>query len=305
MSDGQAATNCELQGTRCVEMSLPGGDRAIVSLFGAQLLSWVTADGIERIYLSPRARLDGSRAIRGGVPLCFPQFNQRALGPAPLPKHGFARTQTWRVAALEEHSRWAETTLELTDSAETQAIWPHAFAARCIITLEPDNLKIAFEVLNTDALRWSFAFALHTYLQVDDIARCEVLGLQGLDYWDAVRHRDQPTVITTQGERALRFRSETDRIYAKAKVPLLVRDGKGTLRVEHSPSLSDVVVWNPGAAVCATLDDMPVDGFENMLCVEAARINTPQVLEPGDSWRGSQSLRIMHAAFRPSDFAPP
>jgi glucose-6-phosphate 1-epimerase len=304
MSDSLVAANCVFQEQPCVEISLPGGDRALVALFGAQVLSWVTADGIERIYLSPRARFDGSRAIRGGVPLCFPQFNQRALGQAPLPKHGFARTQTWRVSAVQEHSRWAETTLELTDSPQTQALWPHAFAAKCTITLEPDNLKIAFEVVNTDEMRFTFAFALHTYLQVDDISRCELLGLQGLDYWDSVQHRSQPTVSATQAERALRFRSEIDRVYAKAKVPLMMRDGNGSLRVEQSPSLSDVVVWNPGAAVCATLDDMPADGFENMLCVEAARINAPQVLEPGDSWRGSQSLRIMHAAFRPSDFSP-
>ena len=304
MSDAPAAANCVFQQQPCVKISLPGGDRVLVALFGAQVLSWVTADGIERIYLSPRARFDGSRAIRGGVPLCFPQFNQRALGQNPLPKHGFARTQTWRVSAVDEHSRWAETTLALADSPQTRAMWPHAFAATCTITLEPDNLKIAFEVLNTDALLFSFAFALHTYLQVDDLSRVELLGLQGLDYWDAVQHRSQPGVRTTQSERALHFSSETDRVYAKAKVPLLLRDGSGSLRVEQSPSLPEVVVWNPGAAVCATLDDMPADGFDQMLCVEAARINTPQALMPGESWRGWQSLRVMPAAFRPSGFSP-
>ena len=83
-----------------------------------------------------------------------------------------------------------------------------------------------------------------------------------------------------------------------------MRDGSGSLRVEQSPSLPEVVVWNPGAAVCATLDDMPADGFDHLLCVEAARINTPQALMPGESWRGWQSLRVMPAAFRPSGFSP-
>lgn len=304
MSGAIAAANCVFQGQPCVEILLPGGDRALVSLFGAQVLSWVTADGTERMYLSPRARFDGVRAIRGGTPLCFPQFNQRALGGLLLPKHGFVRNQAWRVSAVQEHARWAETTLELISNPQTRAIWPHAFAATCTVTLEPDNLKVTFEVTNTDDLQWSFALALHTYLQVDDLSRCEVLGLQGLDYWDGVRHLAQPTVSTTQTERALRFVSETDRVYTKVKVPLLVRDGSGSLRIEQSPSLPDAVVWNPGAALCATLQDMPADGFNSMLCVEAARINTPQVLMPGESWSGWQSLRVMPAAFRPSGFMP-
>lgn len=304
MSDALASANCVFQQQPCVEISLPGGDRALVSLFGAQVLSWVTADGIDRIYLSPSARFDGASSIRGGVPLCFPQFNQRALGQLALPKHGFARTQAWRVTAVQAHTRWAETTLELTDTPQTRAMWPHAFTATCTITLEPDNLKIAFDLLNTDAQRFSFAFALHTYLQVDDLSRVELLGLQGLDYWDAVQHPGQAGVRTTQSERALHFSRETDRVYAKAKVPLLMRDGSGSLRVEQSPSLPEVVVWNPGAALCATLADMPSHGFNDMLCVEAARVNTPQVLAPGESWRGWQSLRVMPGAFGPSGFSP-
>ena len=304
MSAGPALATRLFQGQPCVELTLPSGDRTRVALFGAQVLSWVTADGTERIYLSPRARLDGSRPIRGGMPLCFPQFNQRALGPALLPKHGFVRNQAWALSTREEQAGWAEASLALSDNKQSRASWPHAFAATCTVTLEPDNLRVAFEVANTGELSWPFAFALHTYLQVDDIGRTELLGLQGLNYWDAVQHRSEPARRSNQADRALRFGSETDRVYAKAKAPLLMRDGGGSLRIEQSASLSEVVVWNPGAVMCAALDDMPADGFQHMLCVEAARVNTPLLLLPGESWRGWQSLRVMPAAFHPSGFAP-
>lgn len=304
MSAGPAPATNLFQGQPCVELALAEGDSARVALFGAQVLSWVTGDGTERIYLSPRARLDGSRPIRGGMPLCFPQFNQRALGADRLPKHGFARTQAWQLQTLEAQSGWAEATLALTDSDQSRASWPHAFAATCTVTLEPDSLRVAFEVANTDTLSWPFAFALHTYLQVDDIGRTELLGLQGLNYWDAVLNRDDPSSLGSQADRALRFGSETDRVYARAKAPLMMRDGRGSLRIEQSASMPDVVVWNPGAAVCAALDDMPADGFRRMLCVEAARVNTPQMLLPGESWRGWQSLRVMPRAFHPSGFGP-
>lgn len=296
----------QFQGHSCVELTLPDGDRAVVSLFGAQLLSWVTADGNERIYLSPRALADGSRPIRGGAPICFPQFNERVLEPVALPRHGFARTQTWSLRSLEEHSRWAEARFELTDTPQTRAIWPHPFAAACTVSLEPDNLRIGFDVLNAGPSPWPFAFALHTYLKVDDISRTELLGLQGVDYHDAAKARGQiaASLRVTQTERALRFSGETDRVYSKVRAPLLMRDGRGALRIEQSASLPDVVVWNPGAALCATIEDMPPAGFGEMLCVEAACVQTPQVLAPDELWRGWQSLRVMPEAFRPSGFAP-
>ena len=63
---------------------------------GAQVLSWVS-DGRERLFLSPRSALDGSAPIRGGVPVCWPQFNQRG----DLPKHGFARHLPWLTTAYD------------------------------------------------------------------------------------------------------------------------------------------------------------------------------------------------------------
>ena len=75
----------------------PEGDTALISLHGAQVLSWRTANGHERLYLSPQidwqAVAQSRYAIRGGIPLCWPQFNRRGS----LPKHGFARLLPWTI----------------------------------------------------------------------------------------------------------------------------------------------------------------------------------------------------------------
>ena len=78
-----------VQGQPCIRLDTDQGDSALVALHGAQVLSWTVA-GRERLYLSPRAMFDGRSAIRGGIPLCFPQFNQR--GPLP----SMALHATWR-----------------------------------------------------------------------------------------------------------------------------------------------------------------------------------------------------------------
>ena len=285
----------DFKGQPCVHLSLPQGDTVLIALHGAQVVSWVTADGRERIYLSPTAVLDGIQPIRGGVPLCFPQFNQRVLGGQPLAKHGFARTQTWALQnmACEPDALNAQATLVLHSSADMLALWPHAFAASLTVRLQPGVLRVQFDVKNTDAAPWPFALALHTYLQIDGIDGCTLLGLEQHEFWDAVAHLAQPDVVSTQADCALAFSGETDQVYGDVTTPLVVQHAGGTVQLTQSESLPDVVVWNPGANQCAALNDMPADGYQHMLCVEAASINTPVMLAPGQTWRGWQQLSVI------------
>lgn len=51
---------------------LPSGERAEVLLFGATVISWKSANGKENLFLSEKAALDGSKAVRGGIPVVFP-----------------------------------------------------------------------------------------------------------------------------------------------------------------------------------------------------------------------------------------
>jgi glucose-6-phosphate 1-epimerase len=293
MNQGASAATCHFQGLPCIELSLAQGDRVRIALHGAHVLSWTTADAQERLYLSPRAHTDGVHPIRGGVPLCFPQFNERALGGNPLPKHGFARTLAWTPQDLQQSAAWSEARLGLCSNAQTLALWPHAFAATLTVRLESGCLRMAFEVHNTGSAAWPFALALHTYLHTDDIARTQLRGLEGLRYWDAVQHLAQPEVRLTQPESPLTFFAETDRVYADAQAPLTVHHPGGAVCLTQSASLPDVVVWNPAAERCAALNDMPPGGWRDMLCVEAARINAPVLLSPGQSWSGWQQLCVL------------
>lgn len=55
-----------------VVATLPSGESVTVYLYGATVTSWKLANGEEQLFLSEKAVLDGSKAIRGGVPLVFP-----------------------------------------------------------------------------------------------------------------------------------------------------------------------------------------------------------------------------------------
>ncbi len=286
-------------GLPCFEMVLANGARAVVAEQGAQVLSWQTADGAERLYLSPRAVFDGHSPIRGGVPVCFPQFNTRTLGAHSLPKHGFARQQSWSVESVELTEADAQVHMALHSSPASQALWPYGFAANMCLRLQAHSLHIGFSVRNTGPQAWSFALALHTYLRVAHVAQSRLTGLQGLRYWDAVQDPAQPAARQLEGVQALQCTGETDRVYeavdAAAQPPLELHDAGQVLRIRQSANLPEVVVWNPAAERCASLADMPPDGWQQMLCVEAACINTPVVLQPGAFWAGWQELCLPQA----------
>ncbi len=272
-----------LRGQPVVRLALPAGDSCMVALHGAHVLSWMTADGVERLFLSPDARFDGQSAIRGGVPICWPQFNMRG----PLPKHGFVRNVPWDAESQEVDGKRSTAVLSLHSNEATRAIWPHAFRLRLAVTLAPHSLRVALTVDNPGSGPWSFAAALHTYLRVNDVTALRLEGLQGANRWDAVRD-DRHVELAP----ALTFGTEFDSVYASSTRPLRLAQPSGTLEIAQSASCTETVVWNPGPVLSAKLDDLPDDGWRHMLCVEAARIDEPVLLAPGAQWQGWQQLTV-------------
>ena len=264
------------------ELTLPQGDRLVVALHGAHVLSWQSA-GQERLYLSPMSVMDGQAAIRGGVPVCFPQFNQRGPLADRLPKHGFARNLPWQADAPELTADHARLTLRLTDSVQSRAWWPQAFEARLQLDLSPGALQITLHVHNTDAQPLAFSGALHTYLAVPDVTQATLHGLGGQPEWDSL------TDTHATAADMLRFAAEFDRVYEAAPVPITLNQ---SLQISQSPSWANTVVWNPAEALCARLADMPDDGWRQMLCVEAAQVYEPITLPAGGRWAGWQRLAL-------------
>ena len=284
------------QGLACQRLTLPCGDTVLVALQGAHVLSWVS-QGRERLFLSPNNLWDGTSAIRGGVPVCFPQFNQRGT----LPKHGFARNMAWKVDEVthkgenvgdqKSAQNAAHIDFTLSTNLDTLAIWPQAFVAQLRVALSPGELTITLTVNNTEAgskadsdLR--FTGALHTYLAVDDIDLTELRGLGGRPEWDSV------VDVHGVADEVLYFDGEFDRVYDAAANSLHLQDGTSTLQIEQSPSWANSVVWNPGESKCAALADMPAQGFARMLCVEAAQVFEPISIPAGGQWVGWQRLTV-------------
>lgn len=274
------------RGLDCTCVRLPCGDSVRVSDMGAQVLSWQAA-GQERLFLSDKAVLDGSAAIRGGVPVCFPQFNQRG----PLPKHGLARLSVWQwqgadgAAAGEDAItlRW-----QWQPAAPLHPAFAHALRAEVAVTLQAGALRIQLTAHNTGDTAFAFTGALHTYLAVQGADVTLLEGLSGAAFWDAAKSFS-PAVQAG----AVQLGDEVDRVYARAAQPLVLQDAAGRLAISQDVQWPETVVWNPGPALCSTLADMQATDWMRMLCVEAAAINQPVALHPGQQWQASQTLQVV------------
>lgn len=258
------------------------GARAELYLHGAHVTSWAPAGGSEWLFLSERAAFEPRAAIRGGVPVVFPQF----AGQGPLPKHGFARTLEWELAEAGSAAGGAAfARLRLRDSAATRALWPHSFLAELSVTVSGASLGVALAVANTGREPFTFTGALHSYFLLDDVRAATVEGLGGVRYRDytagGAERVDAESVLTLAGE--------TDRIYFGAPERLRLRDRGRALEI-RSAGFPDVVVWNPWTARSAALADMAPDAYLRMLCIEAAVVGTPAMLAPGARWSGEQTL---------------
>ena len=247
---------------------------------GAHPNSWL-CEGKEQFFVSEKALYQPGQAIRGGVPLIFPQFGAFGSGA----KHGFARTADWTQGKVTENS----IEFFLSDSEATLAVWPHKFDARFTTTLSQNSLTMSLHVSNTGDASCEFTAALHTYFRVSDILQTRIGGLQGSMYWDnngsefSQRYADERKLFSLD--------TSMDRVYFDVDNAVTINEDHQTRNIVAT-GFRDVVVWNPWLEGARDLSDMAESEYRNMLCVESATVDQPTQLAPGESWLGEQKITL-------------
>lgn len=240
---------------------------ARLSLHGAHVLSFCPQGGSDLLYLSEQALFQPGKAIRGGVPVCWPWF-----GPDPQglgrPAHGLARTRLWALRSASETPAGAtRLTLGLGDSAETQAIWPYAFDLTLDITIGA-TLRLELRTRNTGDAPFDITQALHSYFSIADLGQTRVLGLEGGRYIDKATGAGG---VEREQVGEVEFSGEVDRIYTGTPARQAIVDAAGQRTIALMAQGSHTtVVWNPGPAIAAAMADLPDEGYRRFVCVETA-----------------------------------
>jgi glucose-6-phosphate 1-epimerase len=277
----------------CEPLTLTAMDGAQLTAcaHGGHVLGWTPAGGRPRLWLSPAARCGPGTAIRGGIPVIFPQF----AGRGPLPKHGLARDRAWQVttgadstgsrgrdrSGARDGVSWRAT---LTDDDTTRQIWPHRFELRLEARATGGRLDTTLTLTNTGDGDLEFTAALHTYLALGS-PEATLAGLGGRTAEDNAR----PGHIVTLEAPTLAPTRERDVAVLDATAPVVLDDpmlGRLTLTAEGFP---DRVVWNPGSS--HSLSDVRQGDEQGFVCVEAAAL-VSIVVTSGGVWNGRQTLRV-------------
>lgn len=265
------------------ELITPFGAKATIYHQGAHVTSWIPSEALgEQLFVAEQSHYKEGVAIRGGVPVCFPQFAAFGAGV----KHGFARNTEWALREVNADQTLA--VFELTDTDQTRTLWPHAFKLTLRVALTPDALSLSLQVDNTGKSAFEFSGALHTYFATTDFQQAKVAGLKQAKYWDngtdlSEKHIDDQATLQLAGA--------LDRVYFDAADKLELMDGKATKQITKQ-GFTDVVVWNPGPEGAKGLKDMGDEEYRNMLCIEAAIVDKPITLSVGESWEGVQAIHV-------------
>jgi glucose-6-phosphate 1-epimerase len=268
---------------------------AIVYLHGAHVTHWQPAGQAPAIFLSDQSEFAPAKAIRGGVPICFPWFGPRSDGK-PGPAHGFARIQDWELAFAAllpgEAGDRMQLTFTLGPGELSRSLGFDSFRAVYEVTVGT-TLTLRLTVANTGAEPLHIEEALHSYFAVGDVRNIELTGLESARYLDKTDRLQEKT--TPAGPLALT--GETDRVFPANTATVTIHDEANSriIRVEKTGSAT-TVVWNPWSVGAARISDLPDDAWPGFVCIEAANTATDAItLAPGETHMMQAAITVIAA----------
>jgi D-hexose-6-phosphate mutarotase len=254
-----------------------GHSTAEIYLHGAHITGFQKNGEPPLLFMSRLSHFAAGKAIRGGVPICFPWFGQREGDVM----HGFARVTEWNLIETATTPDGGVTVRFRLPSTAAHAAWP-AYRAEFVVAVT-DRLAMELIATNESADRnFDFENCLHTYFAVGDIRDVSIAGLKGAHYLDKTDNGARKL----ESADAIRITAETNRVYPDNPGAVEIHDKKfqRTIRVEKFNSHS-TVVWNPWTTQKMPDDFDPAE-HQHMVCVESGNVWQNKItLAPGATAR--------------------
>ncbi|EIW64672.1 galactose mutarotase-like protein [Trametes versicolor FP-101664 SS1] len=284
-----------------VVLQHPKGASAEILYYGATVISWkagspTNPQPTERLFVSGKAALDGSKPVRGGIPVVFPAFGAPTHPDhAKLSQHGFARNNVWAFGAnVMDNEAGVSVKLTLAPNDAIKAQFDHPFELEYVVTLAEHQLTTGLHVKHTGlstTAPFEFQALFHNYIRApaNDV---RISPLSGISYYDKTEATEEARAAPKLEARAgVDVNKFTDSVYEDAGGRYDVVWPSGAIEV-RATNLKDVVVWNPQQEAGSKIGDMEAGGWEKYVCVEPGYVRGFVKIEPGQTWSGQQVLSV-------------
>ena len=258
-----------------------------IYLHGAHVTSWRPVGAEEVFFVSSQSRWEDGKAIRGGVPICFPWFGDKADGPK-APAHGFVRTKSWQLDSVVDSGAAVAVAMSTSSEDSTKRWWPADFLLKFSASFGAE-LVLELTLTNTGRSALRFEEALHSYHNVGDV---RIVGVTGLDEVHYLDKTDEYREKVRQGDVIIS--AETDRAYLDTQTPVELLDAAlhRRIAIEKENSLT-TVIWNPWTEKATKMSDLGDNEWTRMLCVETSNVLDYAVeVAPGRQHRMKATIRV-------------
>lgn len=267
--------------------------KAQVYLQGAHITSYQPVSGDECLWLSDCAVYEKDKAIRGGIPICWPWFGPNVSNPL-LPQHGFARTAEFDLLKIDELSNKTILSFYIASNEKTLNLWPTDFKLTVKIEIGAE-LCVTLETQIFGEKPVSFSQAIHSYFLVGDISETSISGLEPSQY-----HNKLTDCLVEQLE-PLKFTAETDSIYLNPSNHLTLVEGSKPILIVEQSGADSTVVWNPWEDKSKEMIDFPNQGYQKMVCIEAANTRQQQLVPGQVFWLSQKIIPVTSPLFETKD----
>lgn len=229
----------------------------LVSIYGAHVIEFKRGTEPDVLWMSEKSLFEDGKAIRGGVPICFPWF-----GAAPEGKsgsHGCVRNAMWEVSAAGIAP----------EGGHFVTLYFKGDGYELFYTVTANRmLTLSLEVVNSGVQPLYFSGALHTYFNISDVENVTVNGLDDTHFLDTVKNEHGIQ------DGALIIDREIDRMFYSCGSTILIDSGYNRLIYIDKFGSDSTVVWNPWINKSKRMPDFGDKEYRTMVCVEAGKVHT-------------------------------
>jgi glucose-6-phosphate 1-epimerase len=247
---------------------------AKIALQGAHIFEFVKNTEEPLLWLSDSCEFEYKKAIRGGIPVCWPWFGMNGK----LPQHGFARTSLWEfVSAKESDADTTELLFRLQETKESLKLWAYRFELLLHVKISK-SLEISLTTKNRDTKEFKITQALHSYFNISDIGDIHKEGMQDRDCFDALSQK------YSIEKGAVSFNCEFDRVYQGVENPIILVDKNRKITIKNTNSAS-AIIWNPWIEKSKRMSCLRDDDYLRFVCIESANaMEDFKIIKPDESY---------------------